>query len=53
MAQLHMADAATAVGRVIDTKYLATHEYGPKNPRSSLEELGEDLQPQAFPTTST
>jgi hypothetical protein len=48
-----MANAVTTADRVIDTKYLATHEYGPKNPRSSLEELDEDLQSQIFPTTGT
>ncbi|KAI9780067.1 MAG: hypothetical protein M1839_007049 [Geoglossum umbratile] len=35
---------------VIDTKYLATHELGPRNLRSALEDLEEDLQPQIFPT---
>jgi hypothetical protein len=48
-----MADAATIVNRVIDTKYLATHEYGPKNARSALEELDDDLRLQVFPTIST
>ncbi|KAH0561953.1 hypothetical protein GP486_003338 [Trichoglossum hirsutum] len=35
---------------VIDTKYLATHEYDSINLRSSLEDLEEDLRAQIFPT---
>ena len=35
--------------RVIDTKYLATHECGSINPKSSLDEIEEELRQQPLP----
>ncbi|KAF1344607.1 ribonuclease H-like domain-containing protein [Delphinella strobiligena] len=38
---------------VIDTKYMATHNCGDINPRSSLEEIAEQLSLQPFPILET
>ncbi|KAL1305927.1 hypothetical protein AAFC00_004069 [Neodothiora populina] len=38
---------------IIDTKYMATHNCGDINPRSSLEEIAEQLSLQQFPLLET
>lgn len=42
----------TRIIRIVDTKYLATHECLSVNPKSSLDEIEEDLRSEKEPVIS-